>query len=611
MLSIEIDKPHYTLAEKYFLERTLELVHRFTIDSYRVRLHSFRSILEECQELIEKFHLKKIRDWDYVNAALAEASLYLDRAHLFDFAGLDAPWIKRTLGTCNATDYRIAFGIIGKLLSHNKDYQNKVTLWVFEEIQRCNAAEEGFRNQPNASPPSFERLERAIQEQIAEIVNAGFSRNFLNHKVFELFIEGTRSFAMAYEALSEIVARETEKFKVIFKIQWPDEFAEILVQAGAVPSTDVTKAELEELGTSYAATFLKARSDHFKHLVPIEVKAKDYFAAVRVASRELEQWIDLFNAGFAEWQYPLYDQAFVIGDQDPDKGRMRPTVFNIDGYSKGGPRLAAELYQRIGAIRVSDKISDEAKEKIGSVLRYLRLGHSQVGLEPKFLNYWIGIESIYSSKNMSLDVFKRIDESYCHSHTLIYAKRLFQNFISDIQRISKDRPVLTLSHAKYDGSAASLMLNPEILIAYISQAMEHSSVAATRAYELHKLIGDKGEALRKKLKEHEERLKWNLLRIYRIRNEIVHNGRYIPNLETVTGHARYYLLFSLSRFIDFFGQADSDPLLDQKLGSEDFFTNERMCFESVMLGFRENKGEFKNHLQALAKVAIPEGTLRL
>jgi hypothetical protein len=147
-----------------------------------------------------------------------------------------------------------------------------------------------------------------------------------------------------------------------------------------------------------------------------------------------------------------------------------------------------------------------------------------------------------------------------------------------MERVSAECDGLMLSHPLFDGTPESLMQDSAILASYISKAMNYSPLVATRAYELSKLVDEKGEILKEKLKDHLQRLKWNLIRIYRIRNEIVHNGRFIPNLETVTGHTRYYLTFSLSRFIDFFSEDPLDLNLDGKWNSEDFFVNEKMVY---------------------------------
>lgn len=51
------------------------------------------------------------------------------------------------------------------------------------------------------------------------------------------------------------------------------------------------------------------------------------------------------------------------------------------------------------------------------------------------------------------------------------------------------------------------------------------------------------------LKKHQENLIWNITRLYRIRNEIVHNAAIKNGIYTNIAHLKYYLTFILNSLL--------------------------------------------------------------
>ena len=62
--------------------------------------------------------------------------------------------------------------------------------------------------------------------------------------------------------------------------------------------------------------------------------------------------------------------------------------------------------------------------------------------------------------------------------------------------------------------------------------------------------------------QHEKRLVQHLTRLYRIRNEIVHEGASSLELELVCGHLRHYLLFSIEQITSAIANNDIIKNLD-------------------------------------------------
>ena len=87
------------------------------------------------------------------------------------------------------------------------------------------------------------------------------------------------------------------------------------------------------------------------------------------------------------------------------------------------------------------------------------------------------------------------------------------------------------------------------------------------------------------LENHQKNLEWNLTRIYRIRNEIVHNAAIKEDIGVLTSHLRYYLTFIINGLIDFIINNPKDVNNDDQINIDDFF-----IFQDLKLSSLEKKG---------------------
>ena len=71
----------------------------------------------------------------------------------------------------------------------------------------------------------------------------------------------------------------------------------------------------------------------------------------------------------------------------------------------------------------SDTISRDIKDRLNTALRHLRVGDEQTEIEQRFLNYWIGLEFIFSTPRSGDSTFSRLMEKFPTIKTLYYLKR--------------------------------------------------------------------------------------------------------------------------------------------------------------------------------------------
>ena len=110
----------------------------------------------------------------------------------------------------------------------------------------------------------------------------------------------------------------------------------------------------------------------------------------------------------------------VVGTNNPEKSSTIPVNYQIDGYLNNNTEPFDRLLQKVNKMRWNN-IDDESYDKIFSAIRYLRTGSESPELETKLLNYWIGLEYIFTSVNSEEKTIDRIRKYYPICHSLVYA----------------------------------------------------------------------------------------------------------------------------------------------------------------------------------------------
>jgi hypothetical protein len=230
--------------------------------------------------------------------------------------------------------------------------------------------------------------------------------------------------------------------------------------------------------------------------------------------------------------------------------------------------------KKLNIIYTNHLISNDAKQKIKSSVRYLRLGNDTTEAEQKFLNYWIGLEFIFSTYIKDQSSFSRIIQNFPNIHQLIYLKRNLRAFHEDIKRLELSFPFFDEDYSKY-------LSIEENFTTIITDCLSTRPIVSMRAYKIKRNLFQ-SERRPKSIKKHKNDLIWNLSRIYRIRNEIVHDAALKPNISRISSHIRYYLTFMIIGIIEYFINSPFDINSDKQLSIDDYFIIKELEYESMV-----------------------------
>lgn len=558
-----------TIYQKFFIERSIELLYRSTIDSYRVRVKNPKTILSELRDAILGFERGQIKS--FVAIAANEKNLFSLKDEATEL--LESPYnylkyhtfsnqyLISLIKALDDKNYKRVKDCIAILLKDNTDYLAD----VLEKLTGLlNSAPSD--NNEESSWLLFKELDAILGILYTELLEIGFSKGFLYRFIFGVFVNTPEhfNFQEAFTVFVERLQLDAIQYTIVFRIDTTNKVKDSLQTIDTITEVCFDLDDLQSLsGNAEFDNFSVPRSN--RCFVKCSICAPDYLAALKKAKAVLAENLDVLNLGFGDEHIQVHSRVLVIDESNPAGAKFQQSKNFLDGKY----RVAQDHYQsfidKLPSIIQRSNIHKESKEKIKSAIRYLRLGNESTEVEHKFINYWIGLEYIFSNYE-SVNTINRIKEYFVACHSLSYIKRNTFNFHKSVSNLRAEE-LASLTH--YDTSPLKCLQNPEFYNQIISLYLESHPLLAYRAYLLKGILfsTSKQTGIKKYVERHKKNLIIHLTRVYRLRNEIVHDAATNTNNEGIASNLRYYLTFILNGVIDFLSEET-----DEDISIEDYFT---------------------------------------
>ena len=578
----------YSVAEHFFVQKSFELMFIKTIDSYRVRLNNPYTILKELVQVLSDWEKKKIKNFETVKYVIKEANNLISQCSILKYNRVSKLYYIDLLKSASEEKNLDLYYSTKILVEENKGYLKNLFHSIQEEITRLNGIDKFELHE-------LIHLNKLTGYLISDLLSYGYSKGYVNQIFFTLFTKRSEStFIDSFTICSALFGRPNESFRVIFKIKIPEDLKGKL----SLNHLLISKEEIDGIVVlnDECRSFIETKTNNFNNHIKIEVKAKDYFVAIKKAKSEISQILDLVFLGFNHPGLRIYTQVLVVGERNPEKAKANPIFYQIDGSYKIGQDLYESFIEKLSRVSSNPKVAKDSNEKIKSGIRYLRLGSEATEIEQKFINFWIGLEYIFSSYYSEQSTFNRIKQNLVTVHSLVYLKRNMKEFHEDLKRLKK------LSSITGSGEDLIYLKKVESYNFIKSTYYESDPLLAFRAYEFKKDLFTNTDQLKEILKRHQLNLEAHLSRAYRIRNEIIHDAAIRPNIESITSNLKYYLTFIINEILEFFLNNPIDANFDNELSIDDFFIVRQLEFNSMQKEgvSLERVFEIKNTVQNFA-----------
>lgn len=217
----------------------------------------------------------------------------------------------------------------------------------------------------------------------------------------------------------------------------------------------------------------------------------------------------------------------------------------------------ATLQQKLRTLNDSEYVDKDVKDRLSASLRHLRIGDSQADIDQQFINYWIALEFIFASSSRNDNTYKRIKENLVRIMTTCYIKRnilYIKNWCEKKNLLNNEEDIL--EKIKNDDFLNSV--NDKLLWYRLKNLKSHVREESS---------------IKEYIKAHSINLLRHLSRIYRLRNELVHEAAIKQDIVNVTSNLRFYLVFVINQMVGYF--SDNDQYIKRKSMLSFFWTYEK------------------------------------
>lgn len=555
--------------QSFFKLRLKEILRDNTLDSYRVRTHNAHTLVVELRDVISNWLKGNIKQFETVKLCVLETKKKLSTDKIF----LEGNNVKKFL--CSNLEKLEKSEGKNKLLCQRTLTLLEQIISVLDNNVFINTLLEriygiiSLKEEPGETvellDKALEELDNIISNLCTELLYVGFSKHYLYGKAM-VFFKSELSFQDAFDSFKDAVNPDNKReYVVIFR----------LTLGKAI--NDIHAEELlKTFPPEYLIEWVKTKTPNFislqtnQRLFVANVGALDKISAVKEGKEQLNKFLD-------KTHYALNHSNIIPGNSVLVLEKMQTGYFAsvvaslpiMDGVNTHTDLIEIEkIKDGIQKIQSSEKFNGEIRNRLVSAFRHLRIGDNDTEIEQRFINYWIALEFLFSTPYASDSTFGRIKENLVNILMAQYGRRNLMSFDSQTKEHQvKEKEELHVWELEKEEDI-KLLFQDSVLLSY-----------RYRCFKNHLLSGEKNK-IKGYLELHKLNLQWQIARIYRLRNELVHEAAIKQNIENLTSNLRYYLIAVLDQALSFYETENFTPEM-AKYGLEPFFVYYDLIYSKI------------------------------
>lgn len=534
------------ILQDFFIRRMTEILNKDTLDSYRVRTNNVMTILVELSGVIDNWIAGNIKRFETVSLCIAECKDLIDSDKCLDFSFYDKKLFIEELNPFtsakdkekskeiadNSKIKRLQF-FIEECICFNTDHYGQKLLdsikELLEKYEKEEIEEKGFI-------PVLDDFDARISAFACELLRKGYSKSYLFFYFKTFKVEADKSsFMSAFKKMSEeLIGGKKKTFTVIFKLGFP---GDKLAREATESIEGIEENIPSHLNAPKTKWFEEGKTTRFYIK---EQKAYDFVMAARLCYDSLSRMFDLNLNRMKKVLMP--SMAYTFLEKDNKVICKWANIYTLDKSDSTNRNNETKIYDAINTIENNCQVSEDVKDRLSTALRHLRIGDSQVEIEQQFINYWIALEFIFAAASSKESTFERIKKFLTQILVAIYIKRnrLYLNsWLIHSHKIESDEFFWKKSDEELD---KLINLLDDNLLKYRLRKMK-SCLRET-------------DSIKTYLKKHANNLEQHLARIYRLRNELIHEAAIKQDIANITSNLRSYLVCILNQLIEYFSNGN-------------------------------------------------------
>ncbi|MEW8291524.1 MAG: hypothetical protein AB2672_13430 [Candidatus Thiodiazotropha endolucinida] len=512
----------------YFAQLVDELLFDFSLDTYKPSAMNASLLCREAWETISEINdgnikapnLQHILDELCVNLSkdiVARSLIRVDTDVIFSV--LKNP-------KEDVQEKRIIVEILGRQLSLVK-YKKKNEKLLTDTI--------------TDSTTNFPIIRTLTRSYITTLVNIGFSAKYVYRVAKQFFFYGSNRIAgnSAITDFLEAFSSDANKFSVIYR--GSNDFSSV---ASSCDKLNIRVSdELSGVAADISGFNFSLRQNEV-YLIVSGISAKDRYVAHKMAESTLELLGTLYTLFHHKEKLKFLEECIII---DETTGEAHGSKSHLNNMHKCVDLIPTKASSKLNAFIADFSLESLSFKKFTRSAELHSLALASDSSENQMINLWIALESIIPAKSDSANKSSivHIIDSITPFLGLVYIDRLVGRFAKDLINWNRRAVFQKLNGIKGKGLAqklVKLLALPEYKASRDALSTELGSfhLLADR-YEYFSEVFSSPRNVAKMLDNHNKRVAWQIRRIYRARNLIVHSGKTPSYTNILIENAHDYL----------------------------------------------------------------------
>lgn len=306
-----------------------------------------------------------------------------------------------------------------------------------------------------------------------------------------------------------------------------------------------------------------------------EILAFDEFGAVQKMEQSLSSLHSLGFLAIRGISLRWHNEMFVSIRRSNNGALVKSPHLSFDSNSSevtssGSALKSVKTYSK----KILSVFDPASTERLLSSIGTSALARTSTNLENKLISLWSAVEVLLSQPKKDdvriLHYVQLLSPCICRRHIRRQIIALFNELIISYRRKFTDilnKETSVGGSDPHTSLAAILLLKENApLTEELCQLCANNPLALQRLWKFQKDFGDP-QALYDAMTSHQKRVEWQLHRIYRARNNLVHAGKIPSYLDSLIMNAFEYYRSSIDTIVGKAGKETTRSSIDQVVGS--------------------------------------------
>lgn len=364
---------------------------------------------------------------------------------------------------------------------------------------------------------------------ITEYINYGYTTGFIYHMSNRHYFNNKRPVTeIDPQSFFDLFSFTKKSFTVIYKVS--KLFYEFKKVSDYFNFEILDNYPVEGLDEE-AKRFIANKKDTEVFIVFEDIEALDNNVARIITEKILSNIGSLFS--FYHHKEPLYinDLALVFNNTDSYTVIIEEPIKSIIKKSDTKPRIASN---KVKELLTNLNLPSTTSYRIIRAINLHSIALTTEELENKLVNIWTAIETLIpKDTEYGSDRIVHIIDSLLPFQTYKYLNQLIEQLGRDFLFYNRNisnkllKKIHTINDQESDiGRLSALIMTAENedIRTELYGLLKNYPLLRWRVFTLNKKLSN-GKNIKKMLDNHQQRIKWQVRRIYRVRNLIVHSGR--------------------------------------------------------------------------------------